>query len=124
VRVVRTAVVQLGNQISVKAQQMMSACDIAFRGNPGNTFSLLLRNRYYERCPLHARHVFLFVMHPPMLVLFIKIKTRHFFSASTTSHPSAPQLSILVSSSFVVVPVHLFLSTMTSIPMVHLLGAP
>jgi hypothetical protein len=62
----------------VKAQQMMSAGDIAFRGNPGNTFSSILRNRDFERRPLHAWHVFLFVMHP-MLVLFIKIKTRHFF---------------------------------------------
>jgi hypothetical protein len=66
------------NQISVKAQQiMMSACDIAFRGNPGNIFSSILRNRDFERRPLHARHVFLFVMHP-MLALFIEIKARHF----------------------------------------------
>jgi hypothetical protein len=61
---------RIGNQILVKAQQMMSACDIALRGYPGNTFSSILRNRDFERRPLHARHMFLFVMHP-MLVLFI-----------------------------------------------------
>jgi hypothetical protein len=33
---------KIGDQISVKAQQMMSACDIAFRGNPGKTFPSIL----------------------------------------------------------------------------------
>jgi hypothetical protein len=92
---------------------MMSACDIAFGGNPGNTFPSFLRNLVFERRPLHARHVFLFVIHPGY---FNKIKQVIFFSASTTSHPSAPQLSIFASSSFVVVPLPLFLCTMTLTP--------
>jgi hypothetical protein len=74
----------------------MSACDIALRGNPGNTFRSILRNLAFERRPLHARHVFLFVIHP-MLVLFDRNRPVIFFSASTTvvclphiSFPNAP----------------------------------
>jgi hypothetical protein len=47
------------HQISVKAQQMMSACGTALRGNPGNAFLHFLPNLAFERRPPHARHVFL-----------------------------------------------------------------
>jgi hypothetical protein len=66
-------------QISVKAQQiMMSACDTALRGNPGNAFLHFLPNLVFERRPPHARHAFLFFIHH-MLVFINKIENRSFF---------------------------------------------
>lgn len=41
---------------------MMSACKIAFRGNPGKTSPSILQNLVFQHCPLHGRHVFLFVI--------------------------------------------------------------
>ena len=51
---------------------MTSACDIAFRGNPGNYFPSILRNLVFERPPLHARHVCFFLIH--YLCLDVSIK--------------------------------------------------
>jgi hypothetical protein len=65
-------------QISVKAQQMMSACDTALRGNPGNAFLHFLPNLAFERRPPHARHVFLFYT-SYMLVFINKIENPSFF---------------------------------------------
>jgi hypothetical protein len=97
---------------------MMSACDIAFRGNPGNTFLSILPNLVFERRPLHARHVFL--SHTSSMLLNVIKNPSFFFSASTTSHlVRAAIITSCIAHSFVV-PVHLFnwcTSTLTA--MVH-----
>ncbi len=65
---------------------MTSACDIAFRGNPGNSFPSILRNLVFERPPLHAWLVFLLFLHPLCLYVSIKKRTWHcFVSASNSS---------------------------------------
>jgi hypothetical protein len=81
---------------------MMSACDIAFRGNPGNTSSSILPNLVFERRPLHARHVFLFHISYHILVFFNKIKPVIFFLCFhyLTCLECAPQLSPQESSTF------------------------
>jgi hypothetical protein len=84
------------DQIWVKARTTKNDVSIRhrFQRESRKYISLpILRNLVFERRPLHARHVFHFVIHP-MLVLLIFKKNCHFFSLLSLppiSFTNAPQ---------------------------------